>query len=317
MPTPKQVHITFPLVGPGGEPIDLWRTMISHGVTSLPPMFVDEDARTIEATVPFAGSGPRTMKIQAGPPGFGSVSVAGVPDTEQARAAALTTVQHILRLDEDLSPFYAAAAKDPDLAWVTTGAGRMARCLTVFEDVIKTVCTTNCAWSATERMVNALVEHLGQSAPSAPPTGTSGRAFPTPQAMAAQDESFYRDVVRAGYRGRYFHALATSVAAGELDLESLATATLEEISDDEMAKLLLALPGVGPYAAAHIMMMLGRYHRLIFDSWTRPRFARLTEVESATDAEITARFAPYGRYAGLAFWLFLTRDWVVDGEQLA
>src|SRR3972149_1782826 len=28
-------------------------------------------------------------------------------------------------------------------------------------------------------------------------------------------------------------------------------------------------PGVGPYAAAHIMMTLGRYHRLILDSWTQ------------------------------------------------
>jgi len=27
------------------------------------------------------------------------------------------------------------------------------------------VCTTNCAWSATERMVGALVAHLGEAAP--------------------------------------------------------------------------------------------------------------------------------------------------------
>jgi 3-methyladenine DNA glycosylase/8-oxoguanine DNA glycosylase len=222
----------------------------------------------------------------------------------------LATTRHILRLDADLSPFYAIAANDPDLAWATAGAGRMARCTTVFEDVVKTICTTNCAWSATERMVNALVEHLGERAPGVPASGTRGRAFPTPEAMAEKDEGWYREVVRAGYRGRYLQALATSVASGDLDLEGFATATDDELSDEEMAKQLLALPGVGPYAAAHIMMMLGRYDRLIFDSWTRPKYARLTGVESATDPEITARFAPYGRYAGLAFWLFLTRDWV-------
>ena len=33
---------------------------------------------------------------------------------------------------------------------------------------------------------------------------------------------------------------------------------------------LLALPGVGPYAAAHIMMLLGRYTRLILDSYCPP-----------------------------------------------
>jgi len=275
-------------------------------------MFIDEEARTVEVTVPFKDAGPRTVRIEAGPPGFGIALVDNLPNTEKTKAEMLAIVQQLFRLDEDLSPFYAAAAKDPELAWVTAGAGRMARCLTVFEDVIKTICTTNCTWSATERMVNALVEHLGEPAPGAPETGTAGRAFPTPQAMAKQDESFYRDVVRAGYRGRYFQQLATAVACGELDLEALGKATTEEISDDAMGKFLLALPGVGPYAAAHIMMMLGRYHRLIFDSWTRPKFARLTGVESATDAEITARFEPYGRYAGLAFWLFITRDWV-DG----
>jgi hypothetical protein len=30
------------------------------------------------------------------------------------------------------------------------------------------------------------------------------------------------------------------------------------------------------------------------------------------DATIERRFRPYGRYAGLAFWLYLTRDWVPE-----
>jgi 3-methyladenine DNA glycosylase/8-oxoguanine DNA glycosylase len=71
---------------------------------------------------------------------------------------------------------------------------------------------------------------------------------------------------------------------------------------------LLALPGVGPYAAAHAMMLLGRHSHLILDSWTRPKYARLTG-RKATDRTIERRFRRYGPYAGLAFWLFLTRDW--------
>ena len=76
----------------------------------------------------------------------------------------------------------------------------------VFEDVVKTVCTTNCAWSGTLRMVNALVEHLGD--PAAGGVGPLTNAFPTPEQMAVTPESFYRDVVRAGYRGAYLIALA-------------------------------------------------------------------------------------------------------------
>jgi hypothetical protein len=31
-----------------------------------------------------------------------------------------------------------------------------------------------------------------------------------------------------------------------------------------------------------------------------------------SDATIERRFRRYGHYAGLAFWLYLTRDWVAD-----
>ena len=73
---------------------------------------------------------------------------------------------------------------------------------------------------------------------------------------------------------------------------------------------LRALQGVGPYAAAHVMVLLGRYSRLILDSWTRPKFARLVGLPKVADQAIVDRFAGYGRWAGLAFWLFLTADWV-------
>jgi N-glycosylase/DNA lyase len=213
-------------------------------------------------------------------------------------------------MDADLSGFYAIAAADPDLAWAAEGAGRMLRSPTVFEDVVKTVCTTNCTWSATVRMVTAIVGHLGEPALGAKAEGPFGRAFPTAATMAEAGEGFYRDVARAGYRGAYLVALARSVAKGELDLERYARATHEELPDEQVERDLLALPGVGPYAAAHIMMTLGRSSRLILDSWTRPTYARLVGKKAVKDAAIERRFRRYGRYAGLAFWLFVTRDWV-------
>jgi N-glycosylase/DNA lyase len=124
--------------------------------------------------------------------------------------------------------------------------------------------------------------------------------------LAGVGEEFYRDIVRAGYRGRYLLALARSVADDDLDLESL-DRDLNELSDDELERRLLALPGIGPYAAAHVMMMLGRYSRLVLDSWTRPKYARLVG-QPAADAEIEAHYKRYGSYQGLAFWLYLTRD---------
>jgi N-glycosylase/DNA lyase len=302
--------LEFRLVGAGGEPVDLRRTLNSHGFVDLPPMEPADDYRSLEITLPVGRGRPRTVRIHEGRRGYGRVSVTGPALSRAAGERLFAAVRHVLRLDADLSGFYAMAAEDPDLSWATSGAGRMVQSPTVFEDVVKTICTTNCAWSATERMVGAIVQHLGEKAPGAPETGPRGRAFPTPTAMAEAGEAFYRDVARAGYRGAYLVSLARSVAGGELDLEELGGATPEELPDGQLEARLLALPGVGPYAAAHVMMTLGRYSRLILDSWTRPTYARKAGRRTVKDEAILRRFRRYGPYAGLAFWLFLTRDWV-------
>jgi 3-methyladenine DNA glycosylase/8-oxoguanine DNA glycosylase len=300
------------LRGPGGEPVDLRRTIASHGVADLPPMWPAADAGSFEVTFALPRGRPRTVRIAPGRAGHASLEVAGREPSARGREEILAVVRRILSLDDDLSAFYAAVARDPDLSWAAAGAGRMIKSPSVFEEVVKTICTTNCAWSATIRMVTALVSNLGEPATGAPGSGARGRAFPSPSAMAAVGEDFYREVVRAGYRGRYLRQLAVSVDSGELDLEALGAASSEDLSDGELAKRLLALPGVGPYAAAHVMMLLGRHSLLILDSWTRPTYARLVGRTSVSDAAIQRRFRRYGRFAGLAFWLFLTRSWVPE-----
>jgi hypothetical protein len=49
--------------------------------------------------------------------------------------------RQMFRLDEELSGFYAVVSADGDLSWCATGAGPMLRAPTVFEDVVKTICT--------------------------------------------------------------------------------------------------------------------------------------------------------------------------------
>jgi N-glycosylase/DNA lyase len=290
----------IPLRGPRGEPVDFLRTIISHGVAELPPNKVDLEAQTLETTLPVKG-GARTLRIRSERAKLHIEMVAGSFDSQLTE-----TIAHMFRLAEDLSPFYSLVGEDGDLAWCAAGAGRMLRAPTVFEDVVKTICTTNTSWSGTKKMTGALVDNLGVAAPS-------GRhAFPTAEAMADADEAFYRDVIRAGYRGPYLKTLATDVAEGVIDLEDLND---RELPDDEVVTRLLALPGVGPYAATHVMLTsLGRYSRLILDSWTRPTYRKLSGARRALkDATIERRFRRYGEWAGLAFWLYLTQDWVEEG----
>jgi N-glycosylase/DNA lyase len=296
--------LTLPLKGPGGEPIDLRRTLCSHGFVDLAPNVPDDDYRGMTTTLALR-SGARTIHFFEGSPGTLTIDVTGPRPGARARSEILRSVHVMLALDDDLSQFYALLAGDPILEWATKGAGRLYRSPTAFEDVIKTILTTNCAWSATIRMNNALVEHLGVVAPG------GAHAFPTPQAMADAPLSFYRDIVRAGYRGPYLRSLAKSVANAELDLEALRAADRTVLDDEALEMQLRALPGVGPYAAAHIMMLFGRRHRLVLDSATRPRYAKLSG-RKAKDSTIIRKFARYRNDAGLAFWLYITRHWIKE-----
>jgi 3-methyladenine DNA glycosylase/8-oxoguanine DNA glycosylase len=294
----------IPLRGAGGEPVDFARTIASHGVAELPPNRLDLEVRMLETTLPIP-RGARTIRLTER---RGKLRIDALADSvsERARDALTTTVAHMFRFDENLFDFYKLVEEDGELSWCALGAGRMLRAPTVFEDVVKTICTTNTAWSGTRKMTAALVDNLGIEAPG------GGRTFPTAEAMASVEESFYRDVVRAGYRGPYLRALATDMAEGRIDLEELND---PDLSDEEVAARLLVLPGVGPYAAAHVMLTsLARYSRLVLDSWTRPTYVKLAGARSALkDTTIERRFKRYGEWAGLAFWLYLTRSWVEDG----
>jgi 3-methyladenine DNA glycosylase/8-oxoguanine DNA glycosylase len=87
----------------------------------------------------------------------------------------------MFRLDEDFSEFYARChAQGAPWMRLTAGSGRLLRSPTVFEDVIKTICTTNTRWSGTKRMVSHMVAAFGDPAADHPDL----RAFPTPEAIA-------------------------------------------------------------------------------------------------------------------------------------
>jgi 3-methyladenine DNA glycosylase/8-oxoguanine DNA glycosylase len=291
------------LHGRGGEPVGFARTLLSHGVADLPPNTVAPDGSRLETVLP-AGDDAWLVRVTRAAGGWAELELPARAPADQLAAV----IRHMLRLDDDFSGFYARAAEDPDLAWVVAdGAGRMLRSPTVFEDLVKTICTTNCTWSATQRMVGALVGELGTPAAGAP----ERRTFPAPAAMAAAGEDFYAGVAKAGYRGAYLRTIATDVAEGRLDLERLND---PELPDADVAERLLALPGVGPYACAHTMMLLGRYRSLILDSWTRPTYRRLAGRPRVTDKGIEKAFRRHREYAGLAFWLTLTRGWIAEED---
>jgi 3-methyladenine DNA glycosylase/8-oxoguanine DNA glycosylase len=304
-------------------PFDLDLTVRSHGFYDLPPWTYDPQRRVLARPLLLATG--RTARVEVAqrraPAADGAAAAAAglalrvLADGRLAAAEAREAraqVRTCLALDEDLAPFYrlvdaleakpAGRAPLPPLRWaIARGAGRLLRSPTVFEDAVKTLCTTNCTWALTRSMVANLVAALGAPAP------LGERAFPTPQAMAAQREPFYRDVIRAGYRAPFLASLAREVASGALDVEAWRDPGLPT---DELARRIEALPGFGPYATEHLLRLLGRYDHLALDSWVRGKLARLRGKRRVpADGSIRRWYAPYGRYAGLAMWLEVTADW--------
>jgi N-glycosylase/DNA lyase len=282
----------LPLRGAGGEPISFARTVHSHGCARLPPACLEPDPLVYKRRFRAAG---RVVDVAMRERrGRLIVETASAPAARTA-ASIEASIVRMFRLDSDLSPFYARIADDDELSWAALGAGRMLASPTVFEDVVKTICTTNCTWSSTVRMTAALSE-LG------------GGAFPQAAQLAETPDAWYRNVAKMGYRGGYVRELARAVASAELDLDVLLDP--RRFEDAVVEQTLLALPGVGPYGAAHVMQLLGRHRQLVLDSWTRPKYRRLAGKKQAKDSTIRRAFARYGDYAGLAFWLYLTRDWL-------
>ena len=303
---PRSSLLSFALKGPAGEPVDFQRAALSHGLTSVAPFEVTGDGERLASVVRLPGGSTRLVEMSEGPGSICNAEVSG-PELGAQEIDALTLiVKQILALDSDLSAFYRDAAGDSLLGWACRGAGRFVRSQTIFEDLIRTICTTNCSFSATRRMLETSVAELGERAEP-----TERRAFPTPDRIARVGDGFFRDRARAGYRAGYIVSIARDVAGGNVDLEALRPGAEAELDDDEAYARLLELPGVGPYAASHAMMLMGRYSRPVLDSWSRPAFVDATG-EAGDDRTIRSRFERFGSFAGLAFWLVVTRSWIAS-----
>jgi N-glycosylase/DNA lyase len=280
---------------------------LSHGWCVLLPFEFDRAGWILTRVLDLNRGQPVTVKVS--PRKGGMMIDISRRVGERAAEQILRDVRHMFRLDDDLQSFYEQVSSDPEFTWIAQqGAGRLLRSPTVYEDLVKMICTTNCSWALTEKMVTAIVQHLGTAADD------GRRSFPTAPAMALRSADFYRDTIRAGYRAPYLHELAQRVASGDLNVEGWLT-TDAPVAD--LIKQIKSVKGVGNYAAENLLKLIGRYDGLALDSWTRAQFAKLrNHGRLAKDKKILRFYARFNSWRGLALWCDMTREWL-DPENVA
>lgn len=278
-----------------------WRTIYSHGWCSLSPFIVLKEASRLERTLTLSTGRSVLVSLAEQEAGKLSIEVSGRLGAGE-RGEILSHIRSCLRLEEDYSEFFAEAARRREFRWaVKAGAGRLLRAPTVFEDVVKMICTTNCSWALTEVMVENLCRKLGDEV-------SEGRwTFPSPRALAGSSEGFIRRETHAGYRAPYLRELSRSIADGKINIESWRHSTLPT---EELFARVRSVKGVGPYAAGNILKLLGRYDYLGIDSWSRKKFAEIHRNGRAVSERVIERhYEPFGKWKGLFFWLDMTKDW--------
>ena len=274
-------------------PVSLHSTVRSHGWVSLAPWGWDDSACVLWRSDRLSSG--RTARIQATQPEAGLIEVEvagdGLSSSDVDEAAGLAG--RWLSLDWDPARAIATARKADSAAAETieTGGGRLLRCSTFYEDFVKTVCTIQIAWSGSQRMVTSIVDVIG------------GGVFPTPARVIGAGEAGLREL-GVGFRARSIaEATETMLDRGLIDEAGRAVAGPVPYDD------LIALWGIGPYAAGHMAVLQDDFSRIPVDSevtsYCRDRYG-------IGPGEIDAHFEPWGEFRFLGYRLtknaFLGRD---------
>jgi len=288
------------IVIPAGKPYDFISTLRSHGWVSLLPNTPDENLSAFSRVERLSSGLVASLEVSAGPGKEPRIFInARIRKRLSKNEISEITkrVSYMLRLDENLQPFYAICKKRGG-PWIrfSAGSGYLLRSPAVFEDLVKVICTINIQWGGTKRMVRELVEAFG----SPFPPDASLRAFPTPKEIAAVSEKEFNRRVKLGYRSGYVYELSSRIARGELDIGVFME---QAASTEEIKKRLLAVKGVGKYAAASMLMLLGRYDQIPVDTVFRAFMkAKYFQNEDYDEGKALSKYDEWGKWKYLAYW---------------
>lgn len=278
-------------------PFNFHSVVHSHGWYQLAPFEWDAEAQTLKRTERLSSG--RVVRLRFRGTNDGGLAIETTDRlTKRERDEVVQKATWMFALDADFDEFYAQADAEPRLAHCRLKAhGRLLRSTSMFEDAVKVMLTTNIQWSGTKRLARSLVDRFGE--PSG--QGAAHRAFPAPERIARSRETTLRKL-GLGYRSPYLLKLARGVVSGEYDLDALKDPSLPT---DVVRRKLIALPGIGPYAANTLLAILGRYDYIGVDTEAVSVVSEhFYHGKPVSEKEINAVFAGWGKYKALAYWFW-------------
>jgi len=292
---------------PVPPPFTLELVVRSHGWYQCPPFRWDEDDGVL---VRGERVGDDDVLIRTRQTGEAEIAIEVVGGGDGAAREATARMRRMLRLDEDLSGFFALAADKPRVAPATArGWGRILRGSSLWEDVAKSLLGTNVAWRQAVRMIDQLAR-LGPMSSHAEDLPL----FPTPQEVLDAGEQVIRDRVRCGYRAPYLLGIAGGVLDGRFPLDAW-DREARDLDTSEVQRRLQSLPGIGPATSAYLLTFLGHYDRPTIDSSTVAYAAEHHfDGEKRSLAETGALFDHYAPYRALGAWAEVWQTWFGDKE---
>ncbi len=290
------------------KPFGLKSTVLGHGWHECAPISWCEAGACLQ-TIERVGAMPVRLSVTeiSGRGRFARLRL--TVEAEEVGDTLVTLMRErmcvMLRVDLDLDGFYALAADHPKLAPVVElGAGRLLRCSSMFENIIKAMCGTNVNWAQAIKMIN----RIGQLGPCLEDFRNLN-AWPTAAEILSAGEDYLLGVARVGYRASSILEFCRSVQRGGFDAEGL-DEMAGRVSTDELYEHLLTIKGIGPATASFLLGLLGHFDRLSVDSWTIAFVAqRYMGGRKPTVKEVKRLYDSYGRWRSLVWWFEQWLEW--------
>jgi N-glycosylase/DNA lyase len=169
---------------------------------------------------------------------------------ERDREVLREQVSRMFCLDQDFTVFYEMCKDEPALSFVYKNNCRgMLRSPNTFEDVIKTICTTNCDWRNTKNMCLTLCS-------------LDGGNFPTSKEILRYNDKKLSEMIPVGYRSRTILEVSRLWEDGKINVDKW----VKEKDYEKIRRVLSNVWGIGDYCLNHILVLMGDYSFIPVDS---------------------------------------------------